>query len=150
MKKVILLIFINIVLALFQTAFFPTLFGKHFYINWVLLMGLAWFYVDAPVTAMKSVFIGGTILDVLTGSRPGLSPAIMTLGLYVLILIKKSLFKGFIPNVLLGALVAYIYILVVLQKGFVVNLSFFMASLATVALSFLTAWLFKQIIVSKR
>lgn len=149
MKKILTLIFINIVFALFQTAFFPTLFGKQALINWVLALGFAWLLVDAPITALKSVFVGGVILDILLGTRLGLSSLIMTMGVYLLILVRNYLFRGIIPHLVVGTIVAYIYSMIILAKGNSVDLPLLVLAFVSAFISYLASLVFKQILASR-
>lgn len=150
MRKVLTLILINIILGLFQTSLFPVLFGKESYINWILVFCLSWILINAPITALKTAFVGGIVLDILNGARLGLSPFILTLGVYLMLLVRSYLFRGFIPNLIFGTLIGYIYAVILFHKPLFFDMRLFIFSLVTALLAFLVSKILKQIILSRR
>jgi hypothetical protein len=148
MKKILILIFINIIIGLLQVSFFPTLFGSKILINWILAFGLSWLLVYAPVTALKSVFIGGLVLDILLGTRLGLSSLIMTSGVYSLILVRSYLFRGIGSHFVIGTLVAFIYYNIMLKPANLI-LPTIIFSVLTAGVSILLALFMRQILSSR-
>jgi len=148
MRKLFVLLFINIVLGLMQTAFFPALLGSKVLTNWVLAFGLSWLLVNAPVTALKSVFLGGIILDILLGNFLGVSSLIMTLGIYCLILVRSYLFKGVISHFVIGSFLAFVYYLFILGVTKITFTALFF-SLLTALMSVFISFVIRQIISNR-
>lgn len=148
MKKLIVLIFISLILGLMQVSFFPEIFGSKVVINWILAFSFGWLLVEAPVTALKSAFIGGLILDIALGSRMGLSSLLLTSGVYVAILVRKYLFKGVIPHLVVTFIASYIYAILVYNMPASFITSGMVLAATTSFISYLFSLIYRQIISS--
>ena len=112
MKKILYLIFINMILVLVQNSFFSELLDVTFNPNLVLAFGFAFLFSNQEEDGSFSLLIGGPFLDLLSFNMLGVS-SLTFLVLYELsILIRKYVSKGFVIQLLLVFISSIVYILV--------------------------------------
>lgn len=126
MKRVIFLIFINIVLVLFQSSMFSELFGVASNPNLVLAFAFALYFLDLDDMGIISAFIGGIWLDLFGFSIVGISSVTMVGSLLFFIYVKRYLFRGFASNIVSVIVSQSVYLLFL--NGNVLNFSQYLKS----------------------
>ena len=137
MRKTLYIIFINLILAVLQNAFFPELFGANFTPNLILAFGFSFLFINKEEEAGTSLLIGGLVLDLLSFNTVGLSSLSFLILLEISILIRKYLTKDLFMQVALifATNAAYILVLSIKSHYFVNYFHIFLVSLFTCAIS---------------
>lgn len=110
MKKFLIIVFVNILLVLLQTAFLRELVGASATPNLVLAFSFSLFFMDLENLSLMSAFVGGLLLDLFGFSIVGLTPLVITGSLVLVTFVKRYLFRGWISNLLLVFLAQLIYL----------------------------------------
>lgn len=100
MRKFLLLLLVNCILVLLQSAFFFELLGVFLNPNLVLALALALFFVGSTKEAFLSGLLGGLLLDLVGTSPIGLSSLVFVSMLYGLSFVRKYMFRGLVLRVL--------------------------------------------------
>ena len=94
MRKIILLVILNIVFTLFQESFLLEFFGSVINPNLILCLGYAYFFANDTQGALISLLLGGFFIDMSGTGIVGITSVIMILVLLFSIFVRRSLFKG--------------------------------------------------------
>jgi len=135
MRSFLVLFFLNIVLALFQTTLFPEILNTVYVPNFVLALCFSFFMMERTNLALKSAYIGGLMLDFLMYTIPGLSALYLVLVILVLVFVRKFVFGGIISSGLLLFLSAFLYHFVVNLPDIILDPRMFIGAFFTFALS---------------
>ncbi len=109
MKKILILLVVNIFLVLIQVSFLRELVGPVLMPNLVIAFAFAFFFADREDLALTSAFIGGLLLDLFWFSIIGFSPLIIIASLIFFKFVKQYLFRGWVANLILVFLTQVIY-----------------------------------------
>jgi rod shape-determining protein MreD len=143
MKKTLILLLINLILVLIQMAFLTELFNKTVVPNLILVLGVYFLLKGDLVTGLKSVFIGGILIDALNYTHMGTSALILVAGLYLMSFIRKTIFKGFLSDSVIIILISYIYMQIMVIKTAAFNVSSILGAVLTALISFVMFSLLK-------
>jgi hypothetical protein len=122
-KKILLILIVNLVLSLLQTAFFPEFFGNYIYLNLVLSLGFALLLVDKTNEAFLSVCIGGLITDLLGVGIIGLGMFVMIFVTSASFYVYKFFFRSRSVRILLIFFSNIVFNFIALEPRFVLNTS---------------------------
>ena len=109
MKKVLILLIINIFLVLVQGSFLRELVAAVLMPNLVIAFAFAFFFADREYLALTSAFIGGLLLDLFGFSIIGFSSLIIIASLIFFKFVKQYLFRGWVANLILVFLTQILY-----------------------------------------
>ncbi|MFZ5425295.1 MAG: hypothetical protein ACOZAO_05860 [Patescibacteria group bacterium] len=144
MNKVIFLVVLNLILALFQDSFLPVLLGASFAPNLIFAYAYSFTLLGLKDTSYLSLFIGGVLLDLLGLPVLGTSSAVFIILLTFSHLLNKYLLQGFSLHLIscVGAHILYLYVV----NGFSVSwsLSLLFGGLFTLGLSFIFSFINKK------
>lgn len=136
MKNLILIIFINILLVLFQESFFLEIFGSELNINFVLALGFSFFFANQESDALKSLLVGGLIIDLISTNIVGITSTIFILIMLIASFIKRNIFNGLGIQVLVLILSVVIYKFIMNFQNFSFSLNILTSGLLTFIVSF--------------
>ena len=114
MKKVLILLIVNIFLVLIQGSFLRELMGSAFMPNLVVAFAFAFFFADREDLALTSAFIGGLLQDLFGFSIVGISSLVIIGALIFFKFVKQYLFRGWMANFILVFLTQVLYVSVLL------------------------------------
>lgn len=100
MKKILLLLFINFILALFQSSFFFEIFGSISAPNLILAFSISLIALNRTNTSLQSAFVGGLLLDLFTFNVIGSSSVLIIALIYISLYIQNYLFRGLYISIL--------------------------------------------------
>ncbi|HSX39208.1 MAG TPA: hypothetical protein VLI92_01310 [Candidatus Saccharimonadales bacterium] len=135
MKKIGVLIFVNILLVILQNSFFNELFSAKFNPNLVMAFGFAFLLMNDEEVGLSSLLIGGLVYDLLTFVTVGFS-SFLFLILFELCVIATHYFSKSLPFKFL-----LLFISATIYTFFAVSNSFGSA-LVVAALTLLTSIIF--------
>lgn len=144
MKRIVFLVTINLILALFQSSFFPQLFGVYYNVNLIFAFAYAFLASNKIKEALISILIGGLILDLLGFSIVGFTSLILTVLLYLAIFIRKYVFKSWVLQVVLVVLADYGYRLILKYPRVEITFDLFLGTVFTVLFTLLFYFLLKS------
>ena len=110
MKKVLILLIVNIFLVLIQGSFLRELMGSAFMPNLVVAFAFAFFFADREDLALTSAFIGGLLQDLFGFSIVGISSLVIIGALIFFKFVKQYLFRGWMANFILVFLTQVLYV----------------------------------------
>jgi hypothetical protein len=135
MRKYVLLILLNIVLALVQTAFLPSFLGAKATPNLVFALGFALLLNAQTELALFSILIGGLFVDFFVIDIIGLSAFLGTASLYSVYLLRNYFFRGRAFVFIFSGICIYI-LQMVFTKTYSLDLSLLLSVIITVCLGF--------------
>lgn len=112
MKKLMLLTFINLVLALFQNVFMLELFGPVLNPNLILAFGFSLIALNKKDISVWSVFLGGLFVDMLSSNILGISPLLLIFLVYVAFYVQNYLFRGMHISLIMLFLASITYLVI--------------------------------------
>jgi cell shape-determining protein MreD len=107
MKKILILIVSNLILALMQLSFFPNLISVQ--INLVLALSMAFFMIGSNKASIQSAFVGGLILDLFGIDVIGISPLVFILFIMIFNFVRNHTFNSWYFNLFLVFLASISY-----------------------------------------
>lgn len=107
MRKIILLIVVNIILVALQQSFIPEWIGLH--VNLVLAFAMSFFVMEKSKTALVSAFIGGLVLDLLGFGIVGKSSLVFVLVILIFDFVRDHAFNKWYFNLFFVFLSSLIY-----------------------------------------
>jgi hypothetical protein len=109
MKRILTIIFINIILVLAYTSFFSELVGPQLNPVIVLSFALSLLFMDKREEALLSAFTGGLMMDLLSNTIPGITPALFLFVVQFVFFVRNYVFRNWMLQLFLTALSAYAY-----------------------------------------
>lgn len=108
-KNIWIILIVNLILALIQQSFLHEFFGGGFNPNLVLSLAFAFLLIEEDQLALISAIFGGLFLDLGLVSIIGLSPFIFLMFILFSQIIKRTVFRGVILQILLIIVSTVIY-----------------------------------------
>ena len=136
MKKLLIILFANLALLLFQESFTFELFGSSLNPNLIAALGFAFLFADDDSNATKSIFIGSILLDLIGVGVVGLTLVFYIVIFQLAIYVRNFIFKG------VGTPLVFLLISTILYKMAVENLRweldfrFVLSAVITLMISF--------------
>lgn len=144
MKRVLLLIFMNLILVLLQASFLAEFLGGSLNPNLVVSLAYAFALADDDTSASLSMFIGSFFLDLQGTSIVGLSILFFVLILHLSILLRKTIFKGYGTQILFIFLSTVIYKMLISGFDFSLNFSLVFSGVITAVLAAVMAYFIRR------
>jgi hypothetical protein len=145
MKKIILLIIVNLILILIQVAFVPTLFTTVGSPNFILALGFTFLIIDKLEMGLQSVLIGGIMLDSMLYNHIGISSIILTIGILISFIVRKYFFKGLLTHAVFIIISSVIYSQLLIYKSFTFNLTMISNAIITTLISLIGVFIAGQL-----
>lgn len=144
MKKFVMLVALNLIFVLLQTAFFPELVGQVWTPNLFVAFGLALALLNYEEDSLLSGVIGGVLYDLLTLSTIGFSSFVLSLLLVFLFYVKQHVFKSLYLSFILGffLLIAYLFITTGFNTVFGLIVS---SGVSSFVFTYICYWLLKKV-----
>lgn len=100
MRKYVVLIFVNILLATLQLSFFSKLLGNGYAPDLILAFAFAFAFLDMNEEAYFSAFAGGLFLDLLGFNIVGSSSVLYVGSVVLFLVVQKFISKGMLVKIL--------------------------------------------------
>ena len=145
MRTFVVLVFMNLVIGLFQTSVFPELMVASHVPNLVVAFSFALFLFGKEKRSLQSAYIGGLVVDFLTLATPGISSLLMVSALLAVSFIKRFIYKGPITSGILLYIFSVLYAFVITIPNFVWDSKVLFGAFLT----FLASLVFYQLVLKK-
>jgi rod shape-determining protein MreD len=153
-KKYIWLVFVIIILVLFQTSFFNVILGVELNPNLILAFAFSLLFINSVKEGMFAAFAGGVLLDLLGFSVIGLSAVLFILFLYIGVLITKYVFNNWFSQLAIVIFSALIYnIAINFDRAFItpsVLLGAFITALLVLIFNYVNFFINKRVFVEEK